>query len=113
MENWRTNLIKSIIGAIIFGAWTWMVQTKLTTTGALLTSTLQSVFATVGASHILLPSTDTQNKAVKLLAILGTLAFLSYLVYIGYASADVVVGDFGALLVAFGIINPNTSNPKS
>ena len=113
MQPWKLNLIKSLIGAAIFGVWTWMVEVKLSTTHELLQSTLQSVFATVGITHLLMPGADVKNTIVKVLAILGTLTFLSYLVYTGYASSDVVVGDFGMLLVAFGIITPTTSNPKS
>ncbi len=113
MQSWKINLIKALLGAAIFGAWTWLVEIKVTSTHELLQSTLQSVFATVGVTHLLQPNKDMRNVVVKVLAIFGTLAFLSYLVYTGYASSDVVVGDFVMLLVAFGIVNPPTSNAKS
>lgn len=112
METWKLNLTKSIIGGTIFGAWTCMVAQKIATPD-LLQNALQSVFATVGVSHLLISEQDTRNVAVKLAAIAGTLAFLSYLVFAGFTSADVVVADFLMLLVAFGIVTPNTSNPKS
>jgi len=112
MQPWKLNLIKAGIGAIIFGAWTFMVSSKIATPD-LLQNALQSVFATVGVSHLLISDQDNRNVAVKLAAIAGTLAFLSYLVFAGFTSADVVVADFLMLLVAFGIVTPNTSNPKS
>ena len=112
MTHWKVNLIKALLGGAIFAAWSWLVVSKLSQSGEVLSAALQSALATIGYSHLLTTEDDARNITVKIAALAGLLGFMGYLVYQSVISADVLVANFGALLLGFGIIQ-QSSSPKS